>query len=165
MYSLQSDQAYLSKNPLIFLPGTGRQICQLPKAGILQAVPYAILHKDFEASNTLKCNFSRITKRNPVWNTGSWDSKFCPEKESHSVLKYLIQQKVSSSMKNVFIMSWEHSTGHPCFLFTLQWPLKLLEQFVQLCLQATLCAAFHLVGHILSYRQYPHIVFDLWLLH
>lgn len=112
-------------------------------------------HKAFEALNVLKRNRSKITKKS-ILKYGKLSLRHLSRKESHSVLKYLTQKKVSSSTRNVFIMSWEHSTGHPCFLFTLQWPLKLLEQFVQLCLQAILSTAFHLLGHMLSYWQYPH---------
>lgn len=90
-----------------------------------------MLHKDFEALNILKCNRPKITKKS-ILKYGKLSLRLLSRKESHSVLKHLTQQKVSSSTRNVFIMSWEHSTGHSCFLFTLQWPLKLLEQFVQL---------------------------------
>jgi len=95
-------------------------------------------------------------KKKFILKYGKLSLRLLSRKESHGVLKYLTQQKVSSSTRNVFIMSWEHSTGHPCFLFTLQWPLKLLKQFVQLCLQAILSTTFHLLGHMLSYGQYPH---------
>jgi len=100
---LQPDQAHVSKTPLIFRPGTGRWICQLPKAGILLAVPYNVLHT-LKLQTHLNATFQGQQKE-ILFEIQEVETQFCPEKESHRALKYLIQQKVSSSTKNVFIMS------------------------------------------------------------
>ena len=83
----------------------------------------------FEASNTLKCNISRTTKRNPVWNTGSWDSVLPREgippcfkisdsaegKQQHEeCLYYVLRTQYRSPLLSVYTAVTSEASGAIC---------------------------------------------------
>lgn len=77
---------------------------------------------------------------------GLLDLKYCSRNKPHGAREYLSQQKVGSTVKTVFIMSWEDSIGHCWFLFTLCWPFTLWSSLFSCDLQPGAHAVCHLWG-------------------